>query len=180
MILVIENLPIVLAGLQAALAAFPSSKMFVTSGEMPHKIGSIEVDSLVVMGPTVNPLEVAQFLEIAKDQIRGAAMLGISDQVLHGRFNFPIWVLSRSVTDSELRKVLRSMMDHMASVLLTQREEEVLDLVSKGLSNREIGAAIGVSERTVTNIVSRIYHKQGYHSRSEAVSHVNLQRLGSV
>ena len=55
--------------------------------------------------------------------------------------------------------------------LLTRREAEILKLVKKGLSNKQIAASFGISHRTVENILSCVYDKTGIHSR------VELQKL---
>jgi len=49
------------------------------------------------------------------------------------------------------------------------REVEILELVAKGLSVREIGALLGVSPHTVGTHVKNIYRKLSVHSRTEAV-----------
>jgi NarL family two-component system response regulator LiaR len=51
--------------------------------------------------------------------------------------------------------------------LLTKREAEILVLVKSGLSNREIAGRLGISGRTVENILSCVYDKTGIHSRLE-------------
>jgi NarL family two-component system response regulator LiaR len=53
--------------------------------------------------------------------------------------------------------------------LLTGRETEVLNLVKNGLSNSEISAHLGISKRTVENIISCVYSKTGINSRMELV-----------
>lgn len=53
---------------------------------------------------------------------------------------------------------------------LTRREHEVMTLVSKGRSNREIAAQLVVSEKTVKNHVGQIYAKLGVRRRAEAVA----------
>lgn len=53
---------------------------------------------------------------------------------------------------------------------LTKREAEVLDLLTKGLSNADIADQLGVSKFTVKNHVSRILTKLKVSSRTEAVS----------
>jgi ATP/maltotriose-dependent transcriptional regulator MalT len=53
---------------------------------------------------------------------------------------------------------------------LTQRERQVLELVSHGLSNLEIGARLFISPKTVEHHVGRIYSKLGLHRRAEAVA----------
>ncbi len=49
--------------------------------------------------------------------------------------------------------------------LLTPREHEVLGLVSRGLTNREIANRLVLSEKTVRNHVERTYHKIGVTNR---------------
>ena len=52
---------------------------------------------------------------------------------------------------------------------LTERETEVLGLLSKGLANKQIAAALGISEHTVKFHVSSIYTKLNVTNRTEAV-----------
>ncbi len=53
---------------------------------------------------------------------------------------------------------------------LTQRELEVLQFVSDGMSNKEISAHLGVELKTVKNHVHRILEKLQVHNRREAVA----------
>jgi DNA-binding NarL/FixJ family response regulator len=52
---------------------------------------------------------------------------------------------------------------------LTGRERDVLDMASRGLSNREIGAALGISEHTAKFHLAAIYGKLGVSTRTAAV-----------
>ena len=52
---------------------------------------------------------------------------------------------------------------------ITPREMEVLQLVARGLSNREIGETLFVSESTVKTHCSRAFDKLGARRRTEAV-----------
>lgn len=52
---------------------------------------------------------------------------------------------------------------------LTDRESEVLGLLSKGLANKQIAVALGISEHTVKFHVSSIYTKLNVTNRTEAV-----------
>jgi two-component system NarL family response regulator len=52
---------------------------------------------------------------------------------------------------------------------LTERELEVLRLVAKGLSNREVANQLRISENTVKNHVRNMLEKLQLHSRMEAV-----------
>ncbi|HEX2706153.1 MAG TPA: response regulator transcription factor [Candidatus Lustribacter sp.] len=60
---------------------------------------------------------------------------------------------------------------------LTDREREVLGLVARGLSNREIGKALFISENTVKNHVRNILEKLQLHSRMEAALYAVRERL---
>ena len=60
---------------------------------------------------------------------------------------------------------------------LTQREREVVRMMAGGYSNREIGSALGVAERTVKNHVSSILAKLGVRDRTRAVLKALEKRL---
>ncbi len=61
--------------------------------------------------------------------------------------------------------------------VLTTRELEVLNLVARGLSNREIAERLYISENTVKNHVRNILEKLHLHSRMEAVIYAVRERL---
>ena len=54
---------------------------------------------------------------------------------------------------------------------LTERELGILRLVGKGLSNKQIGKQLFISDRTVQAHLSNIFSKLGVSSRTEAVMH---------
>ena len=60
---------------------------------------------------------------------------------------------------------------------LTARELEVLKLVAKGMSNREIADELFISENTVKNHVRNILEKLHLHSRMEAVMYALREKL---
>jgi DNA-binding NarL/FixJ family response regulator len=84
--------------------------------------------------------------------------------------------LKPTVTDSVLRS-LREDRKSEADGKLTGREVEVLRLLAGGYSNREIGTALGVSERTVKNHVSSILAKLWVRDRTRAVLKALAQGL---
>jgi two-component system response regulator DevR len=51
---------------------------------------------------------------------------------------------------------------------LTQREAEILRLIAGGLANKEIGAKLKLSEKTIKNYVSRIFSKLNVSARTQA------------
>ena len=63
---------------------------------------------------------------------------------------------------------------------LTDRELEVLRLVARGSSNREIARDLFISENTVKNHVRNILEKLQLHSRMEAVMYAVREKLLDV
>jgi len=57
----------------------------------------------------------------------------------------------------------------LKDVGLTAREHEILGLIAEGLSNREIGERLFVSENTVKTHSSRVFEKLGVNRRMQAV-----------
>lgn len=55
----------------------------------------------------------------------------------------------------------------LASEPLTSQETRVALLVARGLSNREVAAALFLSPRTVEHHVSSVFRKRGFRSRTE-------------
>lgn len=51
---------------------------------------------------------------------------------------------------------------------LSEREREVLVLLAQGLSNREIGERLSITEKTVKSHVGGVLSKLGVHSRTQA------------
>jgi DNA-binding NarL/FixJ family response regulator len=70
----------------------------------------------------------------------------------------------------------------MADTQLTDREQQVLHLLGEGFSNRQIAAALHLSESTVKAHVAGIFQRLGVGNRTEAVAagvHRGLIRLTS-
>lgn len=60
---------------------------------------------------------------------------------------------------------------------LTLRERQVLDLITEGLTNRQIGERLGLAEKTVKNYVSGLLAKLGMERRTQAAIY-RLERRG--
>jgi DNA-binding NarL/FixJ family response regulator len=60
--------------------------------------------------------------------------------------------------------------------LLTKREEELVQLVAEGLTNRDISQQLGLSEHTVRNYLFRIFNKLGTSNRLELALYVIKHR----
>lgn len=63
-----------------------------------------------------------------------------------------------------------------APVVLSRREQEVLEFIARGFSYAEIARQQGITVHTVQTYIKKLYGKLAVHSRSEAVYEAN--RLG--
>lgn len=78
--------------------------------------------------------------------------------------------LSPQVARKVVQQVAPSAALAAQSEPLTGRELEVLRLVARGRTNKEIGRELGISARTVQGHLANIYGKLGVYSRTEAVT----------
>jgi DNA-binding NarL/FixJ family response regulator len=63
---------------------------------------------------------------------------------------------------------------------LTHREQEVADLVARGLTNREIGDGLHLSERTAQNHVQHILTKLDLANRSQIAAWMTMRKMSSA
>jgi DNA-binding NarL/FixJ family response regulator len=87
-----------------------------------------------------------------------------------------------TVTDERISKRLmeRWQSKRPSTERLTPRETDVLRLLVKGSSNKEIAATLGVGLRTVEGYVSNVFTKCGVRSRTEAVLYALRHNLATV
>jgi DNA-binding NarL/FixJ family response regulator len=76
----------------------------------------------------------------------------------------------------EFKQVARADRSAGPTPRLTERELEVLRLVAQGMSNREIGRQLFISENTVKNHVRNMLEKLHLRSRLEAVMYAIDER----
>jgi DNA-binding NarL/FixJ family response regulator len=66
--------------------------------------------------------------------------------------------------------IAQKLAERMATEPLTQREQEVLEQIVRGKSNKEIGAVLGVSEATVKTHINNLLGKLGVEDRTQAAT----------
>lgn len=193
-ILVVDDHPVVREGLIAMLGTQPDLEVVGQGGSGPEA-----VEMALALGPDVllldlelpgfDGVEVIRQLRAAggaarvvvltafdrDEQIVGAIRAGADGYLLKGA---PREELFRAIRVAHqggsliapvvASKLLRQVRDDPES--LTAREGEVLRLLAEGRSNKAIGRALFVSERTVKFHVSSILAKLGVSNRTEAAA----------
>lgn len=106
-------------------------------------------------------------------QIRGRDLIDAIRKVGAGKS-----LLDPDVTQRVLERLRKAKFDEKDPKLarLSPQEERILDLVGEGLTNREIGERIHLSDKTVKNYVSTILQKLEVARRAEAASYVARAR----
>jgi DNA-binding NarL/FixJ family response regulator len=98
-------------------------------------------------------------------QVRGSDLIDGIRRVAAGES-----LLDPSVTTRVLER-LRRQDDDEDVARLTDQERKILELISEGLTNRQIGERMFLAEKTVKNYVSNMFAKLGMSRRTEAAAY---------
>jgi two-component system, NarL family, response regulator DevR len=79
--------------------------------------------------------------------------------------------LDPSITDKVLKNIRKNAAEKEGLSQLTSQEKQILSLIAKGRTNREIGVTMILSEKTIRNYVSLILEKLNLHNRTEAAAY---------
>ena len=74
-------------------------------------------------------------------------------------------------------RIAARLAERMVRSALTQRELEILEMVVRGLTNKQIGNALGISENTARNHINSIIRKLDVSGRTEAATAAIQQGL---
>ncbi len=96
-------------------------------------------------------------------QVKGADLVDAVRRVARGES-----LLDPAITQRVFER-LRPEDDELA--LLTDQERRILELISEGLTNRQIGERMFLAEKTVKNYVSNVLAKLGMSRRTEAAAY---------
>lgn len=147
------------------------------TGQPPHVVitGLPEDDALIL-----------RFLEA------GAAAVTLEEFSVEGlRLNIRLLARGEAIFPLRLQHLLSLRLSELAELVrdrglnpdtlanLTAREEEVLELLEEGLTNRQIARRLYVSEGTVKSHVHQILRKLKVRDREEAVRVLRLERASS-
>ena len=134
-----------------------------------RRVDEVDRDVLACFAASLGPIvERAMLIEQLQLQQRAAAQLARSASSLLGGLGSNIPLLDSNEPTPAPVAPWQSRSDLVAD--LTRREYEVLQLMTKGASNREIATTIFLSEETVKSHVKRVLHKFGVANRGQAVA----------
>ena len=101
----------------------------------------------------------------ALKQMRGTDLVDGVRRIARGES-----LLDPSLTTQVLER-LRHPAEPDALAGLTDQERRILDLIAEGMTNRQIGEAMFLAEKTVKNYVSNLLSKLGMSRRTEAAAY---------
>ena len=78
--------------------------------------------------------------------------------------------LSASIAALKTQQAQKNIFTSPFSQLLTPREMQIAELVAKGLTNKEIGAELWITQNSVKQALKRMFLKLKVSSRTEMVA----------
>ena len=193
--------PVLAAGLVSVVSSAPEFRIaavYRTTAELTEAIPKVECDvALVDLTPDITFDVLTQLSrampgcpivlwvrDISPELAHQAIQLGVRGILRKCLASDLILKCLSSVCDGELwlDKALTANMLTTKMIPLTRREGQLVMLLSQGLKNKEIGAALSISEGTVKVYLSRLFQKVGAKDRFELALYGlrNFRNLGSV
>lgn len=191
-ILLADDHAIVIAGLAALLRLEPGFEVIATAedgqeaiekyrGHLPDialldlrmpGLGGIEAARQIITEfPGARVLILSTFE--SEEDIHRALQAGVGGYILKGSKRPELVAAVRAVVDGKRwlsASVARLAAERAKQPSLSARQIEVLDLVAKGLSNKEIGVILGLTYEGAKHHLQQIYQKLGVSTRAEATS----------
>jgi len=161
------------AGGDAAIREFEKHRPDVTLMDlrMPDRSGPEAIAAIRQKFPDARVLVLTTFDN--DEDIYRALEAGAVGYLLKSTDSKPLLATIRAVHAGTYRlpaDIAARMAQRRAMPELSPREREVLELIVRGKSNKEIGSALGVAENTVKNHVKVILDKLGVQDRTQAAT----------
>lgn len=150
--------------------------VYVVDLRMPDGDGIETIRGLIAANPEARILVLTTFDN--EEDIFNALDAGARGYLLKDTTKEELIAAVRKIHDGDRYlppAIAARLAERMIRPGLTPRELDVLRLVSRGRSNKEMAAAMFVSEETVKSHMKTLFQKLGVHDRAEAVA-VSLQR----
>jgi DNA-binding NarL/FixJ family response regulator len=143
---------------------------------MPHLDGIAATSAIKERWPQIEIVALTSFIE--EEKVQAALQAGAAGYLLKDAEADEVAAAIRAAHRGEVhldpavaKRLLQSLRTPKVQEIiepLTDREREVLVLVARGETNKEIGRHLGISERTARTHVSNILGKLGLASRTQA------------
>jgi DNA-binding NarL/FixJ family response regulator len=191
-ILIVDDHPIVRAGLATLLGKEDGIQMAgsVDGGDealdflarqsvdivlldlrMPKKAGLEVLPSILALAAAPRVIILSSF--DYEEEIYRAAKAGASGYLMKDASRAQIVQAIQEVSQGRLHfpaAIAERLAERQSRSDLSSREQDVLLMISKGLTNKEIARVLSISQFTVRNHVNHILEKLGASDRTEAVS----------
>jgi two-component system, NarL family, response regulator len=194
-LLLADDHPSLRAGLAAILERQPDLKVVAEAGcgreviesqatvdvyvldlRMPEGDGIQTIRELIARDPSAKVLVLTTFDN--EEDIFQALEAGARGYLLKDTTKEELVAAIRHVHQGERHlppNIAARLADRLIRPKLTPREMDVLRLVCRGRTNKEMGSAMFISEETVKSHMKSLFQKLGVHDRAEAVA-VAMQR----
>ena len=201
-IMIVDDHPVVRAGLAAMLSTQPDIDVVGSASSGPEALALLEkiAPAIILIDlrmPGMSGLEVIRAINATPDPPRIIVLTSFdTDEDIYQSVGAGAhgYVLKNTSQDGLLEAIqvvnakgryfpadiASRLTARMARSNLTQREHQVLQLVAKGLTNKEIGRVIGISDNTARNHVNSIIEKLEVSDRTEAATIAMRQGLVSL
>jgi NarL family two-component system response regulator LiaR len=154
---------------------------------MPNMDGITAIGRIKAERPETEVVTMTSFIE--EDKVTAALEAGASGYVLKDAEAEEVAAAVRAAFAGEVhldpavarllaqRMRQRKSPEESLAEPLTEREKEVLGLLGQGMSNKEIGTTLFITERTARTYVSNILGKLGLASRTQAALYAVEHKL---
>jgi DNA-binding NarL/FixJ family response regulator len=190
----VDDHHVVRRGLRSYFESFADIRISgeaATAEELLQKIGEVQTDVIlldILLPGGMDGLEAARrilgqpnpprivILTAYTDPARAMAALRMGVQGYVRKDSPPEILLAavRAVVKGQIyldQQTAESIAEEIPETRLSLREQEVLEQLAGGNTNREIASTLMISEETVKSHVSNILSKMGLENRSQAISH---------
>lgn len=153
------------------LAADLNPDVVITDLVMPGMDGADTTRELLKVSPESRVLILTTFGNAS--DISRALAAGAVGAVTKNLSNDDLIMAIRAARNGERYlspEIERSLAEYDGEILLTERQREVLDSITRGLSNDNIATQLGISKSRVKQHLNELYEKLGAYNRAEAVS----------
>lgn len=153
-----------------------AADVYILDLRMPDGDGVQTIKALVARDPAAKVLVLTTYDN--EEDIFQALEAGARGYLLKDTTKEELVAAIRQVHEGERHlppNIASRLADRLIRPKLSPREMDVLRLLCRGRTNKEMGAAMFISEETVKSHMKSLFQKLGVHDRAEAVS-VSLQR----